>query len=112
MPSMKPEFTMMPVSQSVKASFVTSPPFTTSTMGRLNLRANSQSLVSWPGTAMMVAALMMYAFARSIMDQNALFRLGAFHFGSSIMKNDFLNFAPVTAFTSSAQRKMSSRPEK
>ena len=44
---------MMPVSQSVKASFSTLPPFTTSMMGRPNFLANSQSRVSWAGTAMM-----------------------------------------------------------
>jgi len=52
-PSRKPEFTMMPVSSfRVKASLVMSPPWTTSTMGRPNLVANSQSRWSWPGTPM------------------------------------------------------------
>ena len=53
MPSRKPELTITPVSQSVKASFSTSPPLTTSMMGRPNFLANSQSRVSWAGTAMM-----------------------------------------------------------
>ena len=43
---------MTPVSQSVNASFSTSPPLTTSMIGRLNFFANAQSRVSWPGTAM------------------------------------------------------------
>ena len=53
MPVMKPELTMTPVSQSVKASFSMSPPLTTSTIGMPNFLANSQSRVSWAGTAMM-----------------------------------------------------------
>ena len=52
-PSRKPELTITPVAQSVKASFSTLPPFTTSMMGRPNFLANSQSRVSCPGTAMM-----------------------------------------------------------
>ncbi len=52
-PSKMPEFTIMPVSQSVKAADCTSPPFTTSMMGRLNFFAKSQSRSSWAGTAMM-----------------------------------------------------------
>ena len=61
---------------------------------------------------MIVAALIIYAFARSIIDQNALLKLGAFHLGSSMIKNDFLNLAPVTVFTSSAPRNISMSPEK
>ena len=54
MPSRKPELTMMAFSSLlIHASLVTSPPLTTSTMGRLNSLANSQSRWSWPGTAMM-----------------------------------------------------------
>ena len=44
---------MMPDAQSVNASFSTSPPLTTSMIGRLNFFANSQSRVSCAGTAMM-----------------------------------------------------------
>ena len=47
-----PELTITPVSQSVKASSFTFPPLTTSTMGRPNFLANSQSRVSCAGTAM------------------------------------------------------------
>ena len=50
-PSRNPELTITPVAQSVNASFSTSPPFTTSMMGSPNFLANSQSRVSWPGTA-------------------------------------------------------------
>ena len=50
-PFKKPELTMIPVSSlSVKASFVMSPPSTTSTMGIPNALAKSQSRWSWPGT--------------------------------------------------------------
>ena len=55
-PFRKPEFTRVPVATSVKASLSRLDsvlPFTTSTMGRLNFLANSQSRVSWAGTAMM-----------------------------------------------------------
>jgi hypothetical protein len=50
--SSMPELTITPVSQSVKASSFTFPPLTTSTMGRPNFLANSQSRVSCAGTAM------------------------------------------------------------
>ena len=53
MPLRKPELTMMPVSSlSVNAPLVISPPLTTSTMGRPNAVAKSQSRWSWPGTPM------------------------------------------------------------
>src|ERR1041385_1048111 len=46
------EFTTRPAWFSVNAAFVTSPPLTTSLMTRPNVRANSQSRSSCPGTAM------------------------------------------------------------
>ena len=56
-PFRKPEFTSFPVATSVKAaSFTSTGPALLSTtwmMGMLNFFANSQSLSSWPGTAMM-----------------------------------------------------------
>ena len=51
-PLRKSEFTRTPVCTSVKAACSTSPPAMTSTMGRSNFLANSQSRVSWAGTAM------------------------------------------------------------
>jgi hypothetical protein len=48
-PSRKPEFTATP--SPVKAAVRTSPPFTTSTIGRPKRLANSVAL-SWAGTAM------------------------------------------------------------
>ena len=63
-------------------------------------------------TRMMVAALMIYAFARSIIEKNARFKLGAFHLGSSMMKKDFLYLYPVIALTRSAPRKISTIPRK
>ena len=53
MPLRNPEFTITALSSlATKASLVTSPPLTTSMMGRPNFVANSQSRWSWPGTPM------------------------------------------------------------
>ena len=55
-PFRKSELTSVPVATSVKASLSRSlgtVPLTTSMMGRPNFLANSQSRVSWAGTAMM-----------------------------------------------------------
>ena len=55
LPLRKSELTRMPVSSlAVKAAFCTSsPPETTSMISQPNFLANSQSRVSWAGTAMM-----------------------------------------------------------
>ena len=52
MPSRKPELTITPVAQSVKAASCTLPPLTTSMISQPNFFANSQSRSSWAGTAM------------------------------------------------------------
>ena len=49
-PSSRPELTATP--SPLKAASVTSPPFTTSRIGRPNFFANAQSRSSCPGTAM------------------------------------------------------------
>ena len=51
-PFRKSELTMIPSAMSVYAAACTSPPATTSTMGRWNFLANSQSRSSCAGTAM------------------------------------------------------------
>ena len=61
-------------------------------------------------TRIIVAALIMYAFALSIIEMNAALMLGVFHLGSSIIKNDFLNFVPVTALMSKAPANISTMP--
>ena len=61
-------------------------------------------------TRIIVAALIIYAFALSIIDMNAAVMLGFFHLGSSMIKNDFLNFAPVTALISKAPANISKIP--
>ena len=49
-PSRKSEFTALP--SPTYAASLTSPPETTSTIGRSNARAKAWSRSSWPGTAM------------------------------------------------------------
>ena len=61
---------------------------------------------------MIVAALMIYALALSIMDLNAYLRLGAFHLGSSMMKNDFLYLYPVIPLIRRAPKKIRVSPRK